>query len=107
MTFGLQVAPGCLVHLPSCNPRRRSYLHGVVVRHRLWMFLPPRRRWSTRSGCGAGIAAVGLYGVVSYSVARRVGIHKALGTDGPGVLRLLVVGASLWGTSWDVALRAR
>ena len=41
------------------------------------------------------LAAVGLYGVVSYGVARRtreIGIRKALGADGPRVVRLLVAG---------------
>ena len=47
------------------------------------------------SGPSPGVAAVGLYGVVRYGVARRtreIGIRKALGADGPRVVRLLVAG---------------
>ena len=41
------------------------------------------------------LAAVGLYGVVGYGVARRsreIGIREALGADGPRVVQLLVAG---------------
>jgi len=62
----------------------------------------PASRGSMRRGrcprrCRRGRArgAVGLYGVVSYGVARRtreIGIRQALGADGSRVVRLLVAG---------------
>ncbi len=67
-------------------------------RHLALMRLPQQLSAFVLSAFGVlalALAAVGLYGVVSYGVARRtreIGIRKALGADGPRVVRLLVAG---------------
>ena len=70
----------------------------TMDRHLALMRLPQQLSAFVLSAFGVlalALAAVGLYGVVSYSVARRtreIGIRMALGADGPRVVRLLVAG---------------
>jgi ABC-type antimicrobial peptide transport system permease subunit len=57
-------------------------------------------------GAGLLLAAVGLYGVMSYSISRRtreMGIRIALGSP-VGAVRRLVIGQGMWLTSIAVAL---
>ena len=66
----------------------------TMDRHLALMRLPQQLSAFVLSAFGVlALATVGLYGVVSYGVARRtreIGIRKALGADGPRVVRLLV-----------------
>jgi len=87
----------------------RSSIESSLLRDRLMATL------SGFFGILAGLlATIGLYGVISYSVARRrneIGIRMALGADRPAILRmvmveagvLLVVGAMV-GTGLSIAL---
>ena len=56
--------------------------------------------------CAAALAAVGIYGVVSYSVVQRtgeIGVRMALGADGVDTVRMIVQQA-LWVVGIGVAL---
>src|SRR2546429_8236223 len=65
-----------------------SVLAGSIVRQRFNMLL-----LGTFAGMALTLSALGLYGVISYAVARRtheVGIRMALGAAHADVLRLIV-----------------
>ena len=78
------------------DPDLRVLETKTMDRHLALMRLPQQLSAFVVSAFGVlalALAAVGLYGVVSYGVARRtreIGIRKALGADGPCVVRLLV-----------------
>ncbi|MCY4026105.1 MAG: ABC transporter permease [Acidobacteria bacterium] len=80
------------------DPDLRVLETKTMDRHLALMRLPQRLSAVVLSAFGVlalALAAVGLYGVVSYGVARRtreIGIRKALGADGARVVRLLVAG---------------
>ena len=80
------------------DPDLRVLETKTMDRHLALMRLPQQLSAFVLSAFGVlalALAAVGLYGVVSYGVARRtreIGIRKALGADGPRVVRLLVAG---------------
>ena len=80
------------------DPDLRVLETKTMDRHLALMRLPQQLSAFVLSAFGVlalALASVGLYGVVSYGVARRtreIGIRKALGADGPRVVRLLVAG---------------
>ena len=82
----------------ALDPDLRVLETKTMDRHLALMRLPQRLSAFVLSAFGVlalALASVGLYGVVSYGVARRtreIGIRKALGADGPRVVRLLVAG---------------
>jgi len=75
--------------LPIANPRSmEDVVSGSLLPQRLAMVL-----LGVFATLALLMAALGLYGVVAYSVARRtqeIGVRIALGATGPGVLRLVV-----------------
>ncbi len=80
------------------DPDLRVLETKTMDRHLALMRLPQQLSAFVLSAFGVlalALAAVGLYGVVNYGIARRtreIGIRKALGADGPRVVRLLVAG---------------
>ena len=93
-----QTALALLAAGRELDPDLRVLETKTMDRHLGLMRLPQRLSALVLSAFGVlalALAAVGLYGVVSYGVARRtreIGIRKALGADGPRVVRLLVAG---------------
>ena len=84
-----------------------------MARHLAVMMLPLRLGASLIAAMAAlavGLAAIGLYGSVSYAVARRtreMGIRLALGADAKAVIRLLMAGGFrliAWGALIGTAL---
>ncbi len=80
------------------DPDLRVVETKTMDRHLALMRLPQQLSAFVLSAFGVlalALASVGLWGVVSYGVARRtreIGIRKALGADGPRVVRQLVAG---------------
>jgi putative ABC transport system permease protein len=79
---------------PVANMRTvEDYLDQQVQYVRLYVLL-----LSIFGAIAAGLAAIGIYGVMSYSVAERtreIGIRMALGADATDVLRLVLLQALL------------
>src|SRR5207245_903535 len=96
--------PGALSATQSAITRATAQGHPEISLHfdtmtsQIQRALLPERLMATLTGFFGGlaglIAAIGLYGVMSYVVARRrneIGIRMALGADRPMVLRMVLI----------------
>jgi macrolide transport system ATP-binding/permease protein len=93
---GRGVVDGVRQAVKEIDPRMPLYKVVTIEQHLTWAFWAQNMAASLAAGFGIlalVLAAVGLYGVVSYSVARRtreIGIRVALGAQARDILRIVL-----------------
>ncbi len=90
-----QISPALIAAARAVNPDLQVVQSMTMAQHLAMSRLPSQMGAFMLSACAAmamALAAIGVYGLVRYTVARRsreVGIRMALGADAAGVARLL------------------